>query len=1160
MLLKRLRFILVPLFLLLLFFTGALLLLNSLIQRPSVQHYLLGQISKAVGYEIDSGPIEFTFWEGIGISARDFKVIFPDGHNKIAAAGMTLNLDPEELIRGNILPTGLTLMKPRIELDIKEGWDISKPGASGFFETIPIKTLMGIPSVTLNGAEISAKGIPLKMSGLFLDLSLKNRDPVKLDVTMGGKIVYAEHAIPFWVKGRITQNETGGASAEVNLKAGEIPLAHISWPESLPVRQGVAGIEMTANGSFDGTFWAKGNLIVKDLDFMIIDDGDRKSFVFDEVNLPFHTIYSESKLHIPFLEMKTSDFILNISSAIDLKDKSNPHLQVNIKSPAMPIKTFKKIFPSSLLPLWVETDLFPIFSGGDVRVDLFSLKGTLERINNLDRAKNADALLLQLTCNGLTAFKDDGGVPVDGVSGNLQIEKGAINVSNVKAHFRDSEIKDGTLNLSSLYVDVPTIGVTVDGSFDLADLIMQKDLSLVPDIVRQKLKDFESVTGRMNASIKIGHQAKWKYARILKGRFKFRNCSLGNENLVFPVLLEDASLTIDEQERKLFIAEGKWGKSKILSSGVIGASWKTGDTHILLNADMDELLGYFFPDFNSYIRFRNQVPSLVSLSRKEGEWTFRGTLDLKQTSLETELMTIDPFGEGGVVLFTGRVQPGEKFYLTNLQCNLGESSFELAGSYDLRGKDLFDFKLSSKKILLEDLGVRLKRGNLKGRGALEFDTTIKGSRSKPVMTGVTGEARAQNLFFSASAFHHPVENCNFGLKFRDKDLSIDFLNFRLGKSPFHVNGELRGWDGMRGVLDIKSDYLDLSDLIPYDVFSKLNIAVSGTDSAGVSGLVKDQTRTGWREDASQFMKKSDIHLNISAPDGQWEKFRYGPLKIECALRSGDIYISRSSVAAEHGELLLRGYVKKGKNREMLFSSWIDMSKQPLKELPQPLGFIKSRAEGMLTMEALLFAKGSNRKDLISNLTGSINVMIEEGVLKESHAFIKVMDFLSLRGIFVKRPPGLSKEGLFFESIGGNIDLVNGIAKTEDIVMQSPVFNAVVRGEANLNTRQTNAELGIQPLGTVDSLVSRIPIVGYLLTGDKEALYVDYFKVEGPLSNPDVRYIPLKSLGNTTVGFFKRLFLSPTRLFKDLSEAIDDFEDKGLPLPDDGFKPENDMGG
>ena len=1160
MLPKRLRSILVPLFLIFLFFIGSLLLLNSLIQRPSVQHYLLGQVSKVVGYEIDAGPIEFSFWEGIGISARDFELKLPGGYNKIAAAKIMFKLDLRELIRGNILPTGLTLTEPKIEFDMKEGWDFSKSDKGGFFETMPLKALVGIPSVTLNGAEISVKKMPFKVTGLFLHLARKSTDPVTLDITLDGKIDYREEEIPFSAKGRIVQDERGGASAEVNLRASAIPLSLISWSESLPVKQGIAGIDMTAGGALDGTFWTKGNITVKDLEFMIIDGGDKKSFAFDQLDLPFHTFYSESKLYIPSLEMKAPDFTLNVDSTLDLENKSNPHLEINVKSPAMSLKTFKELFPSSLLPQWVETDLFPIFSGGDVRVDLFSLNGTLDHIKNLDRPSNAGVLLLQLTCNGLTAFKDDGGVPVDEVSGNLEIKKGAIHVSNVEAHFRDSEISDGTLYLSSLYVDVPTIRVTVDGSFDLADLVLQRGLSLVPDDVRQKLEEFESATGKMDASVEIGHEAKWNYPKILKGRFKFRNCSLRNRDLVFPVILEDGSLTIDEEERKLFIAEGKWGNSKILSSGVIGASWKTGEAHILLKADMDELAGHFFPDLNSFLRFKNQVPSLISLSKKGSEWAFRGTFDLKKTSLETESMTIDPFGEEGVVLFSGRLQPREKFYLTNLKCNLGESSFELAGSYDLRGKDLFDFKVSSKKILLEDLGVRFKRGNLKGSGALKFDVTVKASRSNPMMTDVTGWARSRDLFFSASAFHHPVEDCNFGLKFQGKDLFIDFLNFKLGKSPFHAKGELRGWDGMRGALTIKSDYLDLSDLISPEFFNNFNPAASGTDSPTFSGPNEDRTQTGWREGAGRFMKKSDIHLDITAPNGQWEGFRYGPLKVECALRSGDLYISRSSVETEHGKLLLRGHVKRGKNREMLFSSYIDLTKQPLKELPQSLEFIKSRAEGMLTMEALLFAKGSNKEDLISSLTGSINVMIEEGVLKKSHAFIKVMDFLSLRGFFVKRPPGLSKGGLYFESIGGNIDLEEGVAKTDDITMQSPVFNAVVWGEANLRTEKVNAELGIQPLGTVDSLVSKLPIVGYLLTGDKEALYVDYFKVEGPLSDPDVRYIPLKSLGNSTVGFVKRLFLYPKRLFKSISEAVDDFEGRGLPLPDEEFKPENDMGG
>ena len=84
---------------------------------------------------------------------------------------------------------------------------------------------------------------------------------------------------------------------------------------------------------------------------------------------------------------------------------------------------------------------------------------------------------------------------MEGVSGNLEIEKGGIRVSGVKAHFRNSNIRNGSLNLSSLYVDAPSTHVSAAGSFHIEDLLQQKDLPLIPHEVRQHLKAFASATG-----------------------------------------------------------------------------------------------------------------------------------------------------------------------------------------------------------------------------------------------------------------------------------------------------------------------------------------------------------------------------------------------------------------------------------------------------------------------------------------------------------------------------------------------------------------------------------------------------------------------------------------------------------------------------------------
>ncbi|HKI48650.1 MAG TPA: AsmA-like C-terminal domain-containing protein, partial [Desulfobacteria bacterium] len=223
-----------------------------------------------------------------------------------------------------------------------------------------------------------------------------------------------------------------------------------------------------------------------------------------------------------------------------------------------------------------------------------------------------------------------------------------------------------------------------------------------------------------------------------------------------------------------------------------------------------------------------------------------------------------------------------------------------------------------------------------------------------------------------------------------------------------------------------------------------------------------------------------------------------------------------------------------------------------------LAFVKNRLEGNLTLESLLFAKGNTKEELLKSLTGSANVLLEKGVVRKSNVFIKILDSMSLTRVFETRPEKLSKDGLYFSRIAGHLDIDKGVAKAENLTMESPVFNAVAEGEANLCTGVIDAEVGVHPLTTADLLVSKIPILGYLLSGDDNTVVAEYFKVDGKMSNPTVQYMAFKSMSNGTYSFFKRLFLSPQRLFQNISDAADDFDRRGLPLPSETFQPEHDM--
>lgn len=1152
---RHLRPILFLTLLLFLLCCGSILLLHSLIYRPGVQNYLLKRLSERTGIDVHAEQIQFLFWKGIGIRACNLELRTSDGGPGLTGSKIRITLSLPQLLRGEVVPTLLALEDPRIRIDGR-GSSCSASGWDPLLEEIPLKILAGFPRVLVERGRVSVAGVPLGLSSLSLTLSRMAGDPVAFHAAVSGNIEWQGDAFPFSITGHIAADPASGPSGHMKASAFGIPLSNIRLPD-VPVRKGTADMQLTVEGALRAGIAATGEIAMKGVDFAISDEGDAKSFSFDRLDVPFKASFSESALDVPSFQVKGPGFALNVRSRLDFKNRSDPHLDLNVTADAMTVETFRRIFPSSLVSSWVDTSLFPIFSGGRVRVDRFSLNGTLHEIGDLDMSENAGALLLQLTCTDLTAFGNYDIIPVERVCGKVSIENGSLCVSCVTGHFRDSAIQEGTLLVKSLYDGIPDLRVTATASLRIQDLMQQKDIPLVPDNMRTQIERFSSATGWVEGTVEIGYEKGWPSPRLLKAGLIFKDCAVGSSaGLIFPVFLKEARLIVDGPKRD-FAAKGWWGRSEVEAVGEIGQSWETGAVRMVGQADMMELINRFYPDLGSRLFFRGPVPCRLTLAKEINDWRFQGNLDPRGASFETPSMTVAPFVKGADLAFSGRIEPGKRLILSRVTCSSGESGLELAGIYDLTKEGWFHLNTTSRNLRLQDLGIRFKKGSLTAKGALGFEAAIEGFRSRPETIVANGEANGTDLFFSAGEFPLAVEDGSLAVAFKGKDLFINSLDLKLGKTPLHVEANLKGWDGIRGEATIHSDFLHFSDLVSSEI---INYFKKGPGKAGDSlpsaGL---SASGGWQEAVTGFMKKSDLHLELTAPKSQWEGFPCGPIHMAWALRSGDLYISRSSLAWDHGYLLLSGHVKRGEAPEKLFSWYIDMIQQPLQELPPAFDFITSRGEGLVTLEAFLFARGTRREELISSLTGSVNILLEQGIVKKSNILITVLDSLSLQRIVEKRPAHLSKKGIYFQKIGAHVDLEKGVARSKDVVMRSPVFNAAATGEMDLRTKIIKAEIGVQPLGTLDFLISNLPVAGYLLTGDQEALFVEYFKVNGPVSDPKVEHMSLKSLGNGTVGFLSRLFLAPKRIYDRMVEAARDFDGNGYPAPDEHLDPRNDVG-
>jgi hypothetical protein len=336
-----------------------------------------------------------------------------------------------------------------------------------------------------------------------------------------------------------------------------------------------------------------------------------------------------------------------------------------------------------------------------------------------------------------------------------------------------------------------------------------------------------------------------------------------------------------------------------------------------------------------------------------------------------------------------------------------------------------------------------------------------------------------------------------------------------------------GWKGLKGAFHVIASPLNVSDFIP------------------PAGRHQQKERT------SSFEEGTSLRVSLDAQPAQWGKIASERIKAELLVRNGDFHIIHSQIRLDRGSLELMGYVKE---EAMAFSGHVEFKEQPLEALLRRFG-IEPTYQGSLTMEARLYTEGKELGDLLHHLDGGVNLLIEKGVIRKSNVFLTVLDFLSLQNIFTKRPPDISKEGLYFESLGGHGHIEKGVVRTENVQMRSPVLNAVAAGSADLGRGLADFDLGVQPLGTIDTVVSNIPILGHILTGDNRVLITYYFEVKGPILQPQVEHVPFKTLGEGVTGIMKRLFLSPVKLFEDISYGV-----KNLPPIENGELPSSQHSG
>lgn len=562
----------------------------------------------------------------------------------------------------------------------------------------------------------------------------------------------------------------------------------------------------------------------------------------------------------------------------------------------------------------------------------------------------------------------------------------------------------------------------------------------------------------------------------------------------------------------------------------------------------------------------------TSLYNLSGEWV------LTPAAYSYSNYIAKPVGTPSRLKFNGTISPKEAT-LTALNYSLGGLNLDLSAKYPFEPPDPLEFTIDTNKFRIEQLapvspflnryqpsgqvqlslrGTRepsAKDFSLRGTVALKSASIRYAESAKPV-TDLTGSisfaedsvesaqltakigttllagksviSSLKPLALSASFTSPRIDLADFGFKtpqrtpqiskvkgdisFKENSLAIKALSGSLNSSQLSITGNVSDIKGMKADLAIKSTQLDIADLILLESIEK----TGGTPAKPALNPT--------------------IKATVMADKGTFKGTDFK--KLSATINLSDRVLLVQPLAADVFGGGLTAQVKiDSKTVPANYQVEFSLGKASADELINFVTANKREMTGAMTVEGNLTASGDIYDAIRKSAVGSITVHAEKGMLRQFPVLSKVFSVLNVSQLFRFKLPDMVSEGMPYNDLKATLAIKNGVVSTENLFLKSNAMNMSLVGKHDFVRDNMNLTIGIQPLQTVDKVVSSIPIVGWILTGKNKAMFSTYFEIKGKSTDPQVSAIPITSLGKGVLGIFKRAFQLPVKLFTDTGEVI-----------------------
>jgi hypothetical protein len=286
---------------------------------------------------------------------------------------------------------------------------------------------------------------------------------------------------------------------------------------------------------------------------------------------------------------------------------------------------------------------------------------------------------------------------------------------------------------------------------------------------------------------------------------------------------------------------------------------------------------------------------------------------------------------------------------------------------------------------------------------------------------------------------------------------------------------------------------------------------------------------------SDWLSHWSMDGKVEIGEGRYRGLHYQELKGEMKTIDGTLFIRPFQFKLDGGDFWGEGWIKPTE-KGIRFEIKPRISNMEAKAFIRTVFQKEEEERVMLTGrvhidKVELRGEGEDSQKMKESLDGNLRFEIENGVIERFNILSKVFSILNVSQWFKGRLPDLKTKGLPYHNMMATIYVKDGIASTNDFLVDSDAMRITLFGKVDLGKNLIDARIGVHPLVTIDTIIGSVPIVGYILTGKDKAFITYFYKVNGNLDDPKIEAIPLKSIEEPSWGVIKRLLETPLRPFQ-----------------------------